>query len=120
MLVGEYQYDGGELEAKMIAGTQVKLTGLYSGKTYHVTVKRATTGEVYVEEFTADTEESGYGDPFEGIDGILTTSEGSNMVVLSSETGSLGAKLWAQFDTKLYDSVDLTKKTANCNDGYKG
>jgi D-alanyl-D-alanine dipeptidase len=117
MFVVEYQYDGGELEAKMIAGTQVKLTGLYSGKTYHVTVKRATTGEVYVEEFTADTEESGYGDPFEGIDGILTTSEGSNMVVLSSETGSLGAKLWAQFDTKLYDSVDLTKKTAKITGG---
>ncbi len=102
--------------------TEITINGLKKNTSYDFRVTSTTkdSGEVMVSPIkTSTTQSTGFVDPFANIYGTLHVGTKQKSVLITTTEGCLGAKVWAEYDTKLYSDVDLTKVVCSVTGGTK-
>ncbi len=115
----EYRAMGGRWMTLATKSNEVRLTGLESNASFEVRMQYVKDDNIreYISSFMAETEKTGYGDPFQGIGAVLRVDSEEQRVTFSSENGCLGAKVWPQFKTTLYQDSQLKEKKDNVAGG---
>ncbi len=115
----EYRAMGSRWMTMETETNEVRLTGLKPGTSFEVRMQYVKDDVIreYISSFMAETEKSGYGDPFQGIGAILRVDSKQERVTISSENGCLGAKVWPEFKTNLFEEAALTTKKCTVTGG---
>ena len=101
------------------AEREIRIGNLEPNTTYEVMVTELTDGEAGLSSDTVEyvTEGSEYADPFLGLYATLTVGTEKKGVCYSDSDGCLGAKVWPEFNTKLYEKADRTGKSTDVSGG---
>lgn len=100
-----------------VTGGKTTFSGLQSNSAYDIVIYYDESGEVYGKQSDIKTAASGVGDPFKSVDTILTVAGVSKTVTMTSESGSLNAKVWPQHDVKIYKDAELKSEQASFKGG---
>lgn len=117
----EYRTLQGDWMRSQTKNTYIDLTGLTPGTDYEVRLEYTDGYEIkdYIEAFVERTAGSGYGDPFRGVGANLYVGGEKRFVSMTKDTGCLGAKVWPQIKSNIYDDPALTQKVGDFSGGTK-
>lgn len=115
----EYRTLQGDWLQCVTSDTQLTLTGLVPDTDYELRIDCVSGKETspYVEAFVERTLAEGYGDPFLAVGTNLYAHGEKLNVTMTSATGCLGANVWPQLSSDIYDNPTLSSKLGSVEGG---